>query len=325
VENNYRIKQLKKEEKSMSDMDRRDFLKTVSVVASAAAVTGLSATSAMAQGTSYPSDASKTGNIYEVYALMYETPVRYKLAKALYQQGFDQDFSVNLYTWAAINKKNGEVTLIDTGCAPALGEIFRKANDPGATYTPPWDLVERLGVKPEQVTRVIITHMHSDHCNGMLEFPKRYPKAQFFVQKREVNFWAYDPMVQKPAFKQFLNQEGVDAVVASIKAGRTTVVDGDQFVGPEMQVLLAPGHTPGLQVVVLPTAKGTTIVASDLGHIHRSFSELRPSGIITDIRPWMDSFDKVLPRAPLANIFSGHDAKMDTDYPRVAECITRLA
>jgi glyoxylase-like metal-dependent hydrolase (beta-lactamase superfamily II) len=310
----------------MSDMDRRDFLKTVTVVAGAAAVTGLSATSAMAQGAPYPSDASKTGNIYEVYALMYETPVRYKLAKALCQVGFDQDFSVNLYIWAAINKKNGEVTLIDTGCAPELGEIFRKANDPGATYTAPWVLVERLGVKPEQVTRVILTHMHSDHCNGMLEFPKRYPKAQFYVQKREVDFWAYDPQVRvKPAFSQFLNQPGVDAVVAAIKSGRCTVVDGDQFVGPEMQVLLAPGHTPGLQCVVLPTAKGTAIVASDLGHIHRSFSELRPSGIIIDIRPWMDSFDKILPRAPLANIFSGHDAKMDTDFPRVAECITRLA
>jgi glyoxylase-like metal-dependent hydrolase (beta-lactamase superfamily II) len=310
----------------MSDMDRRDFLKTASVVVGAAAVTGLAATNSMAQGTSYPSDASKSGNIYEIYALKYEEPVRMKLAKALYQQGFDQDFTVNLYIWAAINKKTGEATLIDTGCAPALGEIFRKANDPNATYTPPWELVERLGVKPEQVTRVIVTHMHSDHVNGMVEFPKRYPKAQFFVQKREVDFWAYDPMPrQKPAFKQFLDQAGVDALVESIKTGRTTVIDGDQFVGPEMQCLLAPGHTPGLQVVVLPTAKGTTIVASDLGHIFRTFSELRPSGIITDIRPWMDSLDKVLPRAPLANIFPGHDAKLATDFPSVAKDITRLA
>jgi glyoxylase-like metal-dependent hydrolase (beta-lactamase superfamily II) len=309
----------------MSDMDRRDFLKTATVVASAAAVTGLSATAAMAQGTSYPSDASKTGNIYEIYALKYMEPVRMKLAKALYQQGFEQDFTVKLYIWAAINKKSGEVTLIDTGCAPALGEIFRKANEPDAFYTAPWDLVTRLGVKPEQVTRVIITHMHSDHCNGMLEFPTRFPKAQFFVQKREVNFWAYDPMVQKPSFKQFLNQPGVDAVVAMTKTARMTVLDGDQFVGPEIECLLAPGHTPGLQAVVLPTAKGTTIVASDLGHIFRTFSEDRVSGIIGDIRPWHDSIDKIKNRAPLANIFPGHDDKMATDFPSVAKDITRLA
>ncbi len=271
------------------------------------------------------SSASKTGNIYEVYALKFMEPVRLKLAKALYQQGWDEDFAVNLYIWVAINKKNGEVTLIDTGCAPEQGEVFRKLNEPGATYTHPKVLVERLGIKPEQVTRVVITHMHSDHVNGMLDFPALYPNAQFYVQKRELNFWAFDPMAQKPAFKQFLNQPGVDAVAALAKTPRLTVLDGYHFIGPEMEVLLCPGHTPGLMVVVLPTAKGQTIVASDLGHLFRTFTEERPSGIITDIRPWMDSLDNVLRRAPLENIFPGHDALMATNYPKVAQDITRLA
>ncbi len=310
----------------MSDMDRRDFMKSASGVIAAAAVTGLAANTSMAQEKPYPSNASKTGNIYEVYALKYFEGARTKVARVLYQQGWDQDLTINYYIWAAINKKNGEVTLIDSGCAAEQGEVYRKAaNNPGATYTHPKVLVERLGIKPEQVTRVVLTHMHGDHVNGMLDFPTLYPNAQFYVQKRELNFWAFDPMVQKPAFKQFLNPPGTDAVVALAKTPRLTILDGDQFVGPEMEVLLCPGHTPGLMVVVLPTAKGQTIVASDLGHIFRTFTEDRPSGIITDIRPWMDSLDKVRPRAPLANIFPGHDALMATNFPRVAEGITQLA
>ena len=309
----------------MSDIDRRDFMKSASGVIAAAAVTGIAPNTSMAQEKPYPSNASKTGNIYEVYALAYLVGARTKLARALYQQGWDQDLILNYYIWAAINKKNGEVTLIDSGCAAEQGEVYRKANEPGATYTHPKVLVERLGVKPEQVTRVVLTHMHGDHVNGMLDLPTLYPNAQFYVQKRELNFWAFDPMAQKPAFKIFLNPPGVNAVAALAKTPRLSILDGDQFVGPEMEVLLVPGHTPGLQVVVLPTAKGQAIVASDLGHLFRTFAEDRPSGIITDIRPWMDSLDKVRPRAPLANIFPGHDAMMATDFPKVAQDITRLA
>ena len=275
----------------MTEIDRRDLLKSAPLV-EAAAITGSTATSSMARGKSYASNASKTGNIYEVYALKFMEPVRLKLAKALYQEGWDQDFIVNLYLWAAINKKTGEVTLIDTGCAAEQGEVFRKANDPGAIYTHPKVLVERLGIKPEQVTRVVITHMHSDHCNGMLDFPTLYPNAQFYVQKRELNFWAFDPMAQNPAFKQFLNPPGVNAVAVLAKTPRLTILDGDQFIGPDIEVLLCPGHTPGLQAVVLPTAKGQAIVASDLGHIFRTFTEDRVSGIITDISPWMDTLTR---------------------------------
>jgi glyoxylase-like metal-dependent hydrolase (beta-lactamase superfamily II) len=309
----------------MSEMDRRDFMKSASGVIAAAAVTGLAANTGMAQEKSYPSNASKTGNIYEVYALAYLVGAKAKLASALYRQGWNQDTTLNYYIWAAINKKNDEVTLIDSGCAAETGQAYRKANEPGSAYTHPKVLVERLGVKPEQVTRVVLTHMHPDHVNGMLDLPTLYTNAQFYVQKRELMFWSADPMAQKPPFKMLLNKPGVDAVAALAKTPRLTILDGDQFVGPEMEVLLCPGHTPGLQVVVLPTAKGPTIVASDLGHIFRTFKEDLPSHIITDMRAWMDSLDKVRPRAPLENIFPGHDALMATNYPKVAQDITRLA
>ncbi len=308
----------------MTKIDRRQFVKSVSVVAAATAISGVNPTFSMAQEKPYSSNASKTGNIYQVYALAYLQGARSKLARALYQQGWDQDVTLNYYVWAAINKKIGEVTLIDSGCAEETGEAYRRPHA-GATYTHPKVLVARLGINPEQVTRVIMTHMHGDHVNGMLDFPTLYPNAQFYVQKKELDFWAFDPMAQKPAFKMFLNKPGVDAVAALAKTRRLTVLDGDQFVGPEMEVLFCPGHTPGLQVVVLPTVKGQTIVASDLGHTFRTFTQDLPSGIITDIRPWMDSLDKVRSRAPLDNIFPGHDILMATNFPKVAEGITRLA
>jgi hypothetical protein len=50
-----------------------------------------------------------------------------------------------------------------------------------------------------------------------------------------------------------------------------------------------------------------------------------PSGIVTDIPAWLLTFDKLRAKAPLENIFPGHDVLMATDFPKVAEDITQLA
>ena len=42
-----------------------------------------------------------------------------------------------------------------------------------AGYTRPDKALDRLGITPEQVTDVIITHMHWDHADGADLFPKR--------------------------------------------------------------------------------------------------------------------------------------------------------
>jgi glyoxylase-like metal-dependent hydrolase (beta-lactamase superfamily II) len=310
--------------KDMTNIDRREFLKSVSVVLGTAAVSGLSSTTSMAQERPEAANASSTGTIYEVFALKYFAPMSYKLAKALYQVGWTEDVKVNLYIWAIRNKNNGEITLVDTGTDILMGQRFSSLNA-GSVFVPPPQLVARMGIKPEQVTKVVITHMHIDHVGGMVDFPKLYPNAQFFIQKREFDFWINSPLAQRPAFKMFGYAPGANAIAELAKTPRLTLVDGDRSIDPDMELLLAPGHTPGLQAVLLPTAKGRTILGSDSAHLFRSFKEDLPSGIISDIPAWLLTFDKLRARAPLENIFPGHDPLMSTDFPTVAEDITQLA
>src|SRR5208283_5343056 len=104
----------------MSDMDRRHFIKTVSVALGAAAVTG--AVPVVAEEKK-PGEAKIAGaqKTYEVFALKYAGPLDIKLAKAIYQTGWDQDFSINYYIWA-IRSKDGEITLVDTGTGPTYAK-----------------------------------------------------------------------------------------------------------------------------------------------------------------------------------------------------------
>ena len=292
----------------MSVIDRRDFVKSLSVATGAAALAG--AAPVMAQ-------SSGTKSTYEVFALKYAGPFDRKLAMLMFNTGWAEDMAINYYIWA-IRTKNGETTLVDTGTGQAWGPRFKG-------FFPPEKMVARIGIKPEQVTKIVVTHMHFDHIGGVSDFAQAFPSAKFYVQKMEFDFWVNSPLSRRAAFKLLQNTDANKAFDELAKGPRVVQVNGDMVIGPDMQLLLAPGHTPGLQTVLIPTAKGQTIVGSDSAHLFRSFKEDVPSGLIINLPIWMESYDKLRFNAPVENMFPGHDAKMLTDFPKVAEDITQLA
>jgi glyoxylase-like metal-dependent hydrolase (beta-lactamase superfamily II) len=235
----------------------------------------------------------------------------------MFNTGWAEDMAINYYIWA-IRAKNGETTLVDTGTGQAWGPRFKG-------FFPPEKMVARIGIKPEQVTKIVVTHMHFDHIGGVSDFAQAFPSAKFYVQKMEFDFWVNSPLSRRAAFKLLQNTDANKAFDELAKGPRVVQVNGDMVIGPDMQLLLAPGHTPGLQTVLIPTAKGQTIVGSDSAHLFRSFKEDVPSGLIINLPIWMESYDKLRFNAPVENMFPGHDAKMLTDFPKVAEDITQLA
>ncbi len=299
----------------MSSLDRRHFVRSISMAVGATALAAANPFSAPASAAEAQPSTGKP--LYEVFAMKYAGPFDRKLAMVLFNTGWTEDQAINYYIWA-IRANNGEVALVDTGTGKAWGPRFKG-------FVPPQDLVARLGVKREQVTRIIITHMHFDHIGGGAEFAELFPDAKFYVQKKEFDFWINNPLSQRAAFKGLRNPDANRAFAELAKGSRVIQVNGDQVIGPDMQLLLAPGHTPGLQAVLVPTAKGRTIVGSDSAHLFRSYVEDVPSGLITDLPIWMETFDKLRANAPVENLFPGHDAKMLSDFPRVAEDITQLA
>ncbi len=298
----------------MSVIDRRNFVKSISVAAGAAALAGANPVMAEAKE---KADKSSAQSNYEVFALKYAGPLDRPGAMTFFNQGYSDVIQINYYVWA-IRAKNGETTLVDTGTGKVWGPKFKG-------FFPPEQMVARIGIKPEQVTKIIVTHMHFDHIGGVTDFAQAFPAAKFYVQKTEFDFWVNSPLSQRAPYKPTANPDAIKAFGEMGKGPRVIQINGDMVIGPDMQLLLTPGHTPGLQTVLIPTAKGRTIVGSDCAHLFRSYKEDNPSGLITDLPGWLVSYDKLRFNAPVENMFPGHDAKMLTDFPKVAEDITRLA
>jgi len=104
----------------------------------------------------------------------------------------------------------------------------------------------KLGLKPEDIDLIIITHLHRDH----MELAHKFKNARFIVQKKELEF-GMNPhpalassVFEKPFYKG-LNIETIE--------GERQIMDG-------IGVIPTPGHTPGAQSVVIDTAKGRAII-----------------------------------------------------------------
>jgi glyoxylase-like metal-dependent hydrolase (beta-lactamase superfamily II) len=252
--------------------------------------------------------------IYEIYAVKYAGPLISSVAMVLWNTDWEKRIERNYYIW--VIRGNGEALIVDCGVAPPLA---KERQIPG--YVNPGEVLARLGLNTSQIKRVIITHVHFDHISGI----KLYPNTTYYIQKKEFNFWIKDPIAKKPPFARVTDPVGNTHLAELEGTERLIMIDGDQTILPGIELLLAPGHTPGLQVVAVNTAKGTAIVGSDCAHIFRNYEEDIPSIFVTDMVAWMKTYNKLKSKVSSADLlFPGHDMKMFTEYPLVAEDITQL-
>lgn len=139
----------------------------------------------------------------------------------------------------------GHKILVDTGGVEPDGvrwmPYFRKEGQDPVSQLALYDIV------PDDIDTVIITHLHWDHTgNNSL-----YKNAKFYVQKRE-----YD------AFLSGMNKTCYD--IEPVISTDFEFLDGDvENLLPGISVILAPGHTPGFEIVTVDTEKGKYAILSD--------------------------------------------------------------
>lgn len=139
--------------------------------------------------------------------------------------------------------KGAKVVLIDAG----LGY------DNGGQLLP---ILSSLGIKPEFVSAVLLTHLHSDHIGGLIRGGNPvFPKADIYLSVDEFNAWADDGV--------YAERNGQWKEVLALYANKICpFVDGDTLLDGLAVAKLAVGHTPGHTVYQV----GNCIFAGDIIH-----------------------------------------------------------
>ena len=150
--------------------------------------------------------------------------------------------------------------LVETGCGPGLLDTGGGALM-GAGFGALAGRLTALGIAPGEIRTIWLTHLHGDHCGGLLgpEGAAAFPEARIALAEAEAAFWLD---TEPPAPLRPIAEDARRAL--SPYAGRIDRVGDGDGVGPAV-ALAAPGHTAGHTAWVLEDHGA--LAAGDIFHV----------------------------------------------------------
>lgn len=148
------------------------------------------------------------------------------------------------------------ITLVDAGTGASWGDAFGHART----------ALVAAGVQPEQIDRVLITHLHGDHALGLFDGEKPYfPKAEIVVPKIDLAYFT-DEAKRAAAPKARQGGFNIAANLQRLYGGRIRTV-GQGEVLPGVEALLLPGHTHGHSGYLIEDAAHSLLLWGDVLHL----------------------------------------------------------
>jgi glyoxylase-like metal-dependent hydrolase (beta-lactamase superfamily II) len=242
--------------------------------------------------------------LYEVYAVRYATLPQFPASGLI--AGADPTRHIDIAMMVWVIKGGGRTILVDAGFHRA--DFVTRWKPTG--FVPPSEAIGRLGIKPEDVTDVIISHVHWDHLDGI----DLFPRARVWIQREEFDHH----LDSTGAVKNRAIDAGDAQVLAGIaREGRVMLVDGDaKEIIPGISVYTGGKHTFASQFATVATASGTVVVASDNVYLYENLERHVP------IAQTLDSASNLRTQTRMASLASdprlivpGHDPEVFVRFP----------
>ena len=245
---------------------------------------------------------------FQIFAVRYGHHDRNAAANFIGGDEHDGPMALDYFVWAIVGAHKTYV--LDTGFDAAMG---RKRN---RTLVRPVDEgLKAIGIEPERVTDVIISHMHFDHAGNR----EMFPNARYHVQDVEMAYCTGRCMCHD-YLRHSYEPADVAAMVGRLFEDRVAFHDGDSQIEPGITVHRVGGHTRGLQITRVRTRRGWVVLGSDASHFYANFEQNRPFPVVADVSEMLAGYDRMraLASSP-RHIIPGHDPLVLSRYPAVRD------
>lgn len=250
---------------------------------------------------------------YDVYAIKYATLPNFRVSGLIAGADTSRRLDIAMMVW--LIKGNGRTVLLDAGF---YRDKFVQRWHP-TEFMKPSDAVAKTGVRPEDVTDIIMSHVHWDHLDGA----DLFPNARVWIQREE--------------FEHHLDSAGtvkdraIDAADAPMLAktareGRLRLVDGDaKEIMPGITVYIGGKHTYQSQFATVHTSSGTVVLASDNVYLYENLATHRPIAQTLDSASNLRTQMRMLTLASSPRlIVPGHDPEVFVRFPQPGNGVARI-
>lgn len=242
---------------------------------------------------------------WEIHALRYaERAARSRADSFIFDDNHAAPHPMEYFLW--VLRRGAEVILVDTGYDTTEGE---RRDRP--IQLDPREALKPLGIRAEEVNRVIVTHLHYDHAGGLHLFPN----AKLHIQAAEMAY-ATGPCMCHGTLRMPFTGDHVCEAVRRLYAGQVVFHDGDAEIAEGVTVHNIGGHSRGLQCVRVRTRAGWMVLASDAAHYYENFLKRKPFPIVVDLQDMLDGFGRLEALASARRlIVPGHDPLVSKLFP----------
>jgi glyoxylase-like metal-dependent hydrolase (beta-lactamase superfamily II) len=186
------------------------------------------------------------------------------IPKSMWQKIYpaDENNMCNLANRCLLIDTGNRRILVDTGIGNKHDEKFLShiyVNGDGNLFKS----LQKSGYSTNDITDVIFTHLHWDHCAGATYYNKdkelclTFPNATYWASRKQWN-WAMNPNArEKAAFQQ-------ENLLPLLQSGKLNLLDNDVELFPNIHIRITDGHTIGMISLIIQTEKHIVALPADL-------------------------------------------------------------
>ncbi len=174
----------------------------------------------------------------------------------------DDKNRIGMGTNCLLVRTGREVVLIDAGLGDKNDAKFQAiyAYEAGARRLP--EALAALGLGPADVTHVVLSHLHFDHCGWSTRFEgdrvvPTFPNARYFMNRAEVEH-ARSPNERDRASYDGRNWEPL------FEAGQAVLFDREAVIVPGIRTVEVPGHNGSMCIVLIESRGAKAVFWADL-------------------------------------------------------------